>query len=450
MVETYNSAGQVWSAPSVPITPACPVAGEIRPDERALAVEALGMTVSDPYDRLYCYVSLADSSFERIPNGAEEFIMMDSGAWNIADFASGHNKRTIIANGARPLNITVDCLGWQGDTLADLGRFTRSHPPEEWDGRWLTAGPADGSFNVTYRIEPTEVAYGAGGSGDAGAWPLIDPRVPAPYNLHRTPEWSNCTREPGDYIDCSIVDEPGFAWDYTVFEGAPRPPLFYRVYRRFESESAPSVYMDFIGNWMNVPLAVTGQRTFYSVSAVVGYDPATHEEILSPFSEELEIAPLTGTLKITLVDMWPYGSDVKAYGWLSFNGQGVTWNDHCDPGFGGGCLTSGPSYTVVHETTVYRWEDMVLNQGDGFRGDNNVILLPISEGEPLRMNLQFWDHFSLSDDEVWCNLPRSGRTLLEARSIDDWRSLDQEIVIGDTAAGEYLGCEVVLRVQGMP
>ncbi len=338
---------------------------------------------------------MADSSYERIPSGAGDFIELDSGIWNIADFASGHNKRTVIVNATHPLNIIVDCLGWQGDSLVDLGRFSRSHPPEEWDGRLLTAGPDEGSFSVTYRIEPTELAYGSGGSGGAGAWPLVDPRIPAPNNLRRTTEWDNCTREPGDYIDCATESGPGFAWDYTVFPGAPRPPLFYQVYQRLESESVPSVYIDNIGSWMNAPLEVTGQHTYYSVSAVVGYDPFTHEAIQSPFSEELDIPALTGTLKITLVDMWPYGHNVKGYGWLSFNGHVITWNDHCDPGLFRGCLTSGPSYTVIHETTVYRWEDMFLKQGDEWLTHNNVILIPISEGEPLRMNSSIMGSFFL-------------------------------------------------------
>jgi len=449
MVETYNSSGQIWSALSEPITPVCPAAGG-SPDERALAVEALDMTVRDSYDRLYCYFSLAGSSFERIPHGTGEFIEMDSGAWNIADFASGRNKRTIVANGSRPLNIIVECLGWQGDILVNLGRFTRSHPPEEWDGRLLTASPDEGSFSVTYRIEPTEEAFGHGG-GDEGAWPLIDPRIPAPYNLRGTSEWTSCSLPPGMSIAvCSPVNEPSLAWDYTIFEGAPRPPLFFRVYKRLESESVPRAYFDTILAEKSAPLDDTGQRTFYSVSAVVGYDPVTHEEIQSPFSEELDILPLTGTLKITLVDMWPYGNDGDAYGWFSFNGHLIRWNDHCDSGLGRGCATFGPSYTVIHDVTVYRWEDMSLNQGDGWRGDNNVILIPISLGEPLRMGLQFWEHFWYDDDSVWCSLPRPGRILLEARSIDDWRRVDQEIVLGDYSTGDYIGCEVVLRVQGMP
>jgi len=454
LVEAYNSAGQVWSALSEPITPACSEGSALHPAERALAVEALNITVRDSYDRLYCYVSLVGSSFERIPHGASEFIQMDSGAWNIADYASGRNKRAIITNGSRPLEIIVECLGWQGGTLVNLGRFTRSHPPEEWDGRLLTAGPADGSFSVTYRIEPTEEVYGHGGGGDDGAWPLIDPRIPAPYDLLKTASWSSCTRSAEDFITCATVDEPGLTWEYTVFEGAPRPPLFYRVYKRLESESVPRVYFDTIGIRKSASLDNSGERAFYSVSAVVGRDPLTGEEIQSPFSEELEVPPLTGTLRITLVNVWSVitDDDMEAYGWLWFNGQRVTWNDHCDCGLSG-YLAGAPSYTTI-EVGRYNWADMFLNQGDGWRRRNNVILLPITDGEPLRMGLQFLDHDQLSSDDVWCALGRSGITLLEGRSMDDWRLVDQEIHVGQSGAPYYdlaiAGCAVDLRVQGMP
>ena len=70
-------------------------------------------------------------------------------------YASGDNKRTLMLDGITPLQIVADCLGRQGDTLIDLGRFTRSHPPAEWDGRLLTAGPDSGAFSVTYRIQFT-------------------------------------------------------------------------------------------------------------------------------------------------------------------------------------------------------------------------------------------------------------------------------------------------------
>jgi hypothetical protein len=342
---------------------------------RSVQVEALQMTVNDAsIDRLYCYISLAGSPYERIPPGASEFITNVAGAWNIADYAGGENKRMLYVDGTSPVEIMAECLGWQGDTLINLGRFSSSHPPEEWDGRLLTAGPEGG-----------------------------------------------------------------------------RPVLYYKIYTRYEWESMPYFRYHTVVSEKSAPLDSLEVSLYYSVSAVVGFDPATHEEIESPPSEELQVARINRTLRITLVDMWTYGFDGDAYGWISFNGKRIIWNDHWDPGlFGGGSLSSAPSFTTLHETTVYRWEDMFLNQGSGFGRGNNVVLIPITEAEPLRMGLQLWDHYSLSDDEVWCSLERSGRILMEGRSIDDWIGIDQEIVLGDAATGDNMGCEIVLQVQALP
>lgn len=446
LVETYNSAGQIWSALSEPITPVCPEGSALHPSERALAVEALEMTVRDSYDRLYCYVSLAGSPFERIPHGASEFIQMDSGAWNIADYASGRNKRAIIANGSRPLNIIVECLGWQGDTLVNLGRFTRSHPPEEWDGRLLTAGPDDGSFSVTYRIEPTEEAYGHGGGGD-GAWPLIDPHIPAPFDLRRDPQWVSCSRSVEDLITCAWVDEPGLAWEYTVFEGTPRPPLFYRVYKRLEGESAPRVYFDTIGSdWRRAPLDDTGQRVFYSVSAVVGTDPVTGEEIQSPFSEELEVPPLTGTgmLEITLVDLMSYYAPYNAYGSLAFNGVLVIWNLGPCPG---DTLCGGaPAFTTLRVRTANNWADMYLSVNRGSWGrSHNVFQVPIHSGEALRWGL---DLYEFTDESRWCGFLGGTETLLAARSLSDWLAVDQDVAFHVPSDGS--SCGLTFHVRGLP
>ena len=141
VIATVNARGEeVWSALSEELTTTCPS----RPSlvGSSFDVEALEMTVGDSsIDRLYCYLSLAGSPFERIPHGASEFITLEGGTWNIAAYASGDNKRTLMLDGTTPLEIVADCLGRQGDTLIDLGRFTRSHPPAEWDGRHADRRP---------------------------------------------------------------------------------------------------------------------------------------------------------------------------------------------------------------------------------------------------------------------------------------------------------------------
>lgn len=451
-IVTINARGEeVWSAPSEAITSTCPSSAEM--SGRSIDVEALEMRVGgSSVDRLYCYFSLVAPPFERVPAGASDFITLEGGIWNIAAYASGENKRTLMVDETRPLDIVVECLGRQGDTLINLGRFTRSHPPEQWDGRRLTAGPDSGAFSVTYRIQTTPPEAYGGGAGD--------PSVPVPFNLRATDSWESCTRTASGRVLCTTADEPGLAWDYTVDPSAPQPPLYFNVYKQAAGGGTSSLlYRTLDGTHMSAPRGDC-EHASYVVSAVVGYgsaaDPAhprrPRTEVQSSVSAPLEIHPATcGQLEITLKELWVYDvtevdNQWEAYGALWFNDTPVIWNGHCDSG---GCLTSGPSYTVVNQATLYFWADMFLSVGRGpmSRG-HNVFRVPIRDGAPLQWHLVLWDHNDVGDDSTWCG----GRRVLTlpARSMAEWLSLDQDVTYNDPPAPLYDGCAIYLHVRGIP
>jgi hypothetical protein len=451
-VATINLRGEeVWSAPSEKITTICSTSTA---GVRTLDVEALQMTISDPsIERLYCYLSLAGSPFERIPEGASEFITLEGGAWNIAEYASGDNKRTIMMDGSIPLEIIAECLGWQGGMLIDLGRFTRSHPPEEWDGRPLTAGPDDGAFSVTYRIQPTtsdETSAGYGGGGEV-------PTLPVPFNLRTTDTWTSCRPfTVGSGSVCSTRDEPGIAWDYEVDPANPRPPLYFKVSKVVAIGSSRRFYFTTTldGIHMSAPLDTANceTRTNYHVSAVVGIDPVSGVEIESSYSETLGIEPTCRILEIILyavgVNHVEDGDLVhpfyEAYGWLKFNNTLIRWNNHCDSGLCGGGTSS--AYTVINRREYGANLFLSTPGGRSFSQSNNVIHVPIRDGEALNWQFQIMDHDDASADDLICSLRRS-QELLPARSRAEWLSVDQYVEYYDSGVS---GCAFAIHVRGIP
>jgi len=463
-IVAYNAGGDTWSGPSDTVeSEGCPPSGPIV--VQALVVEGLEMSVAESFDRLYCYASLADSPYERIPYGTGSFINLESGTWNIAEHFSGVNKREVMASAVDPLNVVLVCLGWRGDELIHLGRFARSHPPEEWDGRSLVAGPDSGAFTVTYRIN---FSFHAADEGGHAAWPLIDPRVPAPFNLRTAEDTSDCRlppdrREPGDPCQRTVLE-----WDYTPLEGAPGLPTSYKVYRRSPGGIVPILYHTSVAATRSAPLATDDchETVFYSVSAVVGNDPVTGEEIQSLLSDELEVPATCASLEITLESLWVYevsdgdgcfhftdcAADYEAYGWFDFNGHRIIWNYHCDPGFFEGCTYVGPSETVVTQATRHFFSNASLNTGDGWRRNNNIIHIPIRDGEPLNFVFMLRDHDDWSADNFWCGM-RTGRAeiSLEGRSAQEWLGVDEDVTF-DTAAGPRRGfgdCMIIYHVRGL-
>jgi hypothetical protein len=232
-----------------------------------------------------------------------------------------------------------------------------------------------------------------------------------------------------------------------------------------ESETTPrEISQPFFTHTAQLPRGSCGANAYYSVSAVVSRDAITGEVIQSAASEELMLPPSCAALEITLEPFWVYGvddgdfctiftdcrDDYEAYGWVAINGGVFSWNDHCDPGFGEGCLSSAPSYTAVLEASEHDWANMWLNSGTGWHRGNNVIRVPIRDGEALNLSFILWDHDDRSDDDVWC-MARVAQ-MAEARSAADWLTFDQELVWDGNERGGSISsndCIIRFRARGM-
>jgi hypothetical protein len=455
-VAAYNAGGETWSAPSPTHT-----SEGCRTEFVGLAavVEALSMETADGYDRLYCYASLADAPFERVPHGALSFITRGAAGWDIASYFAGENKRPVYVYGDN-LNIAVECMGWQGEELINLGRFTASHPREEWDGRLFNVTSGTGGFSAVYRInEGYETIDDSSGRTE---WPLVDHTVAVPYNLRQVAEWRRCDGLGSEGYSCVDVAEPGIAWDYR--SRPDRPATAFKVYFHREGDHAPRHYHTALPESHTAPLApgTCGTTTFYSVSAVVGSDPLTGGSIESPPSVEVRIVGPCPALEITLVGagaIWdvydgteglPSSHEYETYGWFSFNGALIRWNNHpCDASFLSGCTYSSPYYSLIGQTN-YDMSRYMLNTGDGWRRGNNVIRIPIADGQSLGYAFQLWDHDTHTPDDLWCG-DGGGRqrTLVEARSAAEWLAFDEELWL-DRGSPSGSQCQLVIHVRGLP
>ena len=462
-VAAYNASGESWSLPTEKITVSC------RPSEPAagmtLAVEALELSVRDPYDKLYCYASLAGSPFERVLGSHSSFLELEgAGFWNIAEHFSGDNKRTILNVDMIPVDIVVECLGWGGGNLINLGRFHNSHPAEEWDGRPLRGSPPDGSYTVTYHIQYAREVEDEAGRRE---FRLVDMSYPSPFDLRAIDYWQRCNDPLGSGVVCDTVDEPGLEWDYPLEAG--RIPEFFRVYLRRDGEEVPRLYFESFRGFMFAPQSTDcNTPAFYSVSAVVGMDSATGELIESFPSAELEVPVSCAEVEITLTSLWPYTAQdhiscnvfqcvywTQAYGWLQFNGQRIRWNINCD-GInlrGGNCSRIPHTTSIQEHTTRVYWENEYLNTGAGWAQNNNVFRIPVQDGLGLRVKFSFSDHDDNDGDDFWCGTS-SGRAyaqVLEPRSLEELRAVDQDFALADDLLGSSIkNCEIYFHVRGLP
>jgi hypothetical protein len=136
-----------------------------------LEVEALEMTVDQPYSAVSCYVSLADSPYERVP--AEDYMWLERREVNIDYAMGGENRRIVmLPEGMDHLDVKLECLGFirylspeEGEEVFDLGTLETTHFEDDWDGRRLEhwAMGQDGWFRVVYRITRPGVLWSGEG-----------------------------------------------------------------------------------------------------------------------------------------------------------------------------------------------------------------------------------------------------------------------------------------------
>lgn len=411
MVNAYNSGGEVVSSsPSNTVSSAC-LPEELR-GTQAIAVEALEMHISESLDvyQVYCYVSLAEAPFERIPP-PPSIIVYEDDAWNIARYFSGGNRRSLIARTDQPLTVEAECLGYRRGSgveaeLVRLGSFIRSHPSSEWDGRLLYAGPDDGAFQVIYRISPVIAT-------DTPSWPVIDPSLPAPYGLYTDDYWVDCD------AGCSPMDEPGLHWSWDGGALGDTAIRGFNIYQRLEGESRYRIIGSAPLPGFSAALGPCVSRSYYAVSAVSSaVDPATGELRHSPLSAELEVErhceyaleiELLGLNAIQVRDGFRgRRNTVQAYGEIRVNRVVVKWNAHCDGSFRHGCIGTGPNTTTLRNGVDYPdlWRNAYLNQFTylitGYRTGNNIVRIAATPGLEVRIGFTFYDHDRASRDDVFC------------------------------------------------
>ncbi len=132
-----------------------------------LEVEALYLeTESAAYDGVFCYLSLAGSEKERIPEDERDYIRLDPGnLWDIKSHFSGENKRTVLLDeDTVMLEIELECWGaiFDAGAVYNLGRFYERHPSWDWDGHLIenTMSSSEGRSHIGYEIRMPELVEG--------------------------------------------------------------------------------------------------------------------------------------------------------------------------------------------------------------------------------------------------------------------------------------------------
>ncbi|MCX6060002.1 MAG: Ig-like domain-containing protein [Chloroflexi bacterium] len=161
-----------------------------------LTVSFLSLTALQRFDGIYCYSSINDSPFRRIPQ--YDFQVMepriDGLTYDLQTQLSSFGQLILPAQStSSSVALTLECWGRLGAESTPLGVIHSSHGSSEWDERNLTESASDIAFQ--YRIDqnshttrPVNIALTPGISGQpldlpSGFNHIPDPTIPSPTNV---------------------------------------------------------------------------------------------------------------------------------------------------------------------------------------------------------------------------------------------------------------------------
>lgn len=99
----------------------------------------LDLTTTQSFSKVYCYVSVNGSRYERLPGDQEGLLPTEgSTVFNLPVQLPNRGLFGVSVNSDGVIQLNGECWGQQDTTVVLVGRFSASHPSSDWTGRDLT------------------------------------------------------------------------------------------------------------------------------------------------------------------------------------------------------------------------------------------------------------------------------------------------------------------------
>lgn len=472
-----------------------------------LQFEALELTTSNDFDRVYCFLSLARlEPHSRIPRLEDSFLGHAGPGWNIADWAAGSLRYVFIQDSTQAVPVEINCWGTRlPDETYDLGTWMGSHPSEEWDGRDLF-GETDG-FRVRYRIEGFK-------NEPPLAHEIADWSIPRPTNVRQAANPLECADNvnkpgghelsPGEGVigqwACLEIWEQMLIWDWAPNEYTPREELTgFRVYINRATAGQQEVDPEgwealgesgSVNQIIPIPTPSCDQVFHFRVKAFKSGFPEIVSNPSEPFSIYGPPCPNQALVEITLETiavsdlddgclLFCDGENLQSYGWGWLNlyhadgdwDQGASvwfFQQHIQAGLGRGVINA---YRHVYNGTLYLENEDLMMCGpcDDFGPGNNRIQLRFRDGDSLSFPFWLFDEDDIEDD-IWCgttedsgigddinrdvfgNEKETKPFVIGPFTLDEWATMDRQFTwdnSGDALSDQDANCTFTIRIRGL-
>lgn len=373
--------------------------------------------------RAYCYYSTGDSGYTRVPGNQESFLPGGGAYFDLGAVLNGDARPGMVLDAeSEQFSITLQCWGWSGDDLVEIGSVSTSQPRELWLGQPLQMSGA--GLAIDYAL----TWYG----------PELEPRSPRLEISEEVAEMPNLEDLEVETIgavqtrfndtlsapSAVALDDSGISW---VYSGTANIGGF-RIYRNdYLIGTAPPNARGWRGD--GLLLGECGDPTTFKVTSfAAGQESLPSSAVQEP--SEACVAQITVTLDILqLRDLEDCDGDLcsssaEGYGYFTVNDQAVN--------IGGSALfmglSDGNAYTMGATMSSV--------------GATNQITINLGEGDVLNFEFALFDHDTNSSDDLICAL----QDVLPSRDSEGWQGQSGRRITR-TATGSEGTCGVTFQID---
>lgn len=380
------------------------------------------------FDHVYCYFATRAGGYARAPANSGTFLPGGGQYFDLGGVLSGDSRPAqILVAEEQSFDMVLQCWGWQGDELLELGTSTLTQTREQWRGQILSLSGA--GFNISYSLpydnpetQPqnprlpdvvflNDLSLAAELPDLENEQVAVVPRtrfsdeIPAPTNLQLSNKQLN--------------------WDYDTDFALGG----FRVFRNgYLIGIAPSDARGWIGDGLVV--TECGESVEYAVTAYSGGQESLPSNTVAGIAETC-VAQVTVTFDqiglsgVNDCDGSQCGTLPEIYGYLLVNDAAIF--------FGGG---STPLYTRLKFGETFTFSQLLAPFGEA-----NVLTVGVGVDAGLTIEVALFDHDSETSDDILCSWQEN----LPSRSTEDWQAQHGRVISRDGKPGES-GCNFTVTL----
>ncbi|MBI5930847.1 MAG: hypothetical protein HY862_16170 [Chloroflexi bacterium] len=379
------------------------------------------LQTAEAYDHAYCYYATRAGGYARAPSDSGSFLPGGGQYFDLGAALSGDSRPAqILIAEQQSFDMVVQCWGWQGSELKEIGTNTLTQTRDQWRGQALNLSGS--GFGLSYSLPYDN--------------PDRQPQSPRLPNIAVLTDLSAITDLPDTANLGGVVAVPRsrftdeiFAptnlrlvsnqldWDYD----GENPIGGFRVYRNgYLIGMTPPDARGWTGDGLSI--AECGEATEFTVTTYSGGQESVPSNTVSntPSDCAAQVTITFGQLGLSNVndcDGESCGKSPEIYGYFLVNDAAVF--------FGG--ASSSPQYAKLKEGAEFDFNQILMPFGK-----TNQLTVGVSNDEGLTIEVALFDHDAETSDDILCSWQEN----LPPRDSAGWQSQNGRVISRDGVAGE--------------